>query len=121
MTPDMQDIEVLTSGLLTLGRELSKARERQGEGSRLSILQIVGESADIRPSDVATEMQLSLSAVTRQIHAMAEAGLVELQTDPNDRRSFQVALTAAGKEELLRLVRKSHDRFASYLVGWDAA
>jgi DNA-binding MarR family transcriptional regulator len=121
MTPDMQDIEVLTSGLLTLGRELSKARERQGDGSRLAILQIVGESTDIRPSDVATEMQLSLSAVTRQIHAMAAAGQMELRTDPNDRRSFQVTLTAAGKEELQRLVRKSYDRFAAYLVGWDAA
>jgi len=121
MTPDVQDIEVLTSGLLTLGRELSKARERQGDGSRLAILQIVGESADIRPSDVATEMQLSLSAVTRQIHAMAGAGQVELQTDPNDRRSFQITLTAAGKEELQRLVRKSHDRFAAYLTDWDAA
>jgi DNA-binding MarR family transcriptional regulator len=121
MTPDDRDIEVLTTGLLTLGRELSKARERQGDGSRLTILQVVEENADIRPSDVATEMQLSLSAVTRQIHTMVEAGHLELQTDPNDRRSVRVTLTPAGKEELQRLVRKSYDRFAAYLADWEAA
>lgn len=112
---------MLTSGLLALGRELSKARERQGDGSRLTILQIVAENTDIRPSDLAAEMQLSLSAVTRQIHTLAEAGQMELQSDPNDRRSFRVTLTAAGKEELQRLVRKSYDRFAAFLVDWDAA
>jgi DNA-binding MarR family transcriptional regulator len=120
MKPDDRDIEMLTGGLLALGRELSKARERQGDGSRLTILQIVAENTDIRPSDLAAEMQLSLSAVTRQIHALAEAGQMELQSDPNDRRSFRVALTAAGKEELQRLVRKSYDRFAAFLVDWDA-
>jgi DNA-binding MarR family transcriptional regulator len=120
-TPDDEDIAVLTSGLLALGRELSKARERQGDGSRLMVLQIVDETTDIRPSDLAAEMQLSLSAVTRQIHALAEAGQVELRGDPHDRRSFRVALTPAGKEELQRLVRKSYDRFAAFLVDWDAA
>ncbi|MFB9235994.1 MarR family winged helix-turn-helix transcriptional regulator [Plantactinospora siamensis] len=119
MQPDDRDIEVLTSGLLAVGRELSKARERQGEGSRLTILQLVAETTEVRPSDLATEMQLSLSAVTRQIHALAEAGQVELRNDPNDRRSFRVVLTGAGKEELQRLVRKSHDRFANFLADWN--
>ncbi|GAA2463691.1 MarR family winged helix-turn-helix transcriptional regulator [Winogradskya humida] len=120
MNPDAQDIEVLTGGLLALGRELSRARERQGEGSRLTILQLIDEAADVRPSDLATEMQMSLSAVTRQIHALADTGQVELHNDRNDRRSFRVALTPAGKEELDRLVRKSHDRFAGFLTGWSA-
>jgi DNA-binding MarR family transcriptional regulator len=121
MRPDERDIDVLTGGLLALGRELSRARERQGEGSRLTILQLVAETAGVRPSDLAAEMQLSLSAVTRQIHALAEAGQVEIQSDPADRRSFRVALTPAGEQELRRLIRKSHDRFASFLVDWDAA
>ncbi|WP_067510094.1 MarR family winged helix-turn-helix transcriptional regulator [Actinoplanes sp. TFC3] len=120
MNPDAQDIKVLTGGLLALGRELSRARERQGEGSRLTILQLIDETTDVRPSDLAGEMQMSLSAVTRQIHALAESGQVELQNDQNDRRSFRVALTPAGKEELDRLVAKSHDRFAGFLADWSA-
>jgi len=121
MTSDVRDIEVLTSGLLALGRELGRARERQGDGSRLAILQVVGESAEIRPSDVATELRLSLSAVTRQIHAMVDAGQLELHTDPADRRSFRVTLAPAGEQELQRLARKSSDRFAEYLADWDPA
>jgi len=121
MSPSDRDVEVLTGGLTALGRELGKARERRGDGSRLAILRIVAERPGIRPSDLAAEMRLSLSAVTRQVHALAGAGRVEFRGDPDDRRSFRVALTPAGRRELQSLARESHNRFAGFLADWDPA
>ena len=52
----------------------------------------------IRAKDIAIQMVKSTSHISRLIDRAENAGLVERQRDPNDRRAHQVVLTDAGRE-----------------------
>jgi DNA-binding MarR family transcriptional regulator len=60
------------------------------------------------------------SAVTHQLQALEEDGQVTLSVDPADRRSWFVALTDTGRQELDQLTTIGLDRFASFVADWDA-
>jgi DNA-binding MarR family transcriptional regulator len=114
------DIEQVVTGLLEVGHQLQQARRGQGEGSRLVILQrIAGRDDDVRPSDLAAELKLSLSSVTRQLRTLQDAGFVGLAEDPRDRRSCLVTLTGSGREETDRLNKIAFDRFVEFVADWD--
>ena len=51
-------------------------------------------------SQLAAQVSLTTGGVTRLVDRIAEAGYVERQNCPSDRRSVYVALTAAGSEKL---------------------
>jgi MarR family 2-MHQ and catechol resistance regulon transcriptional repressor len=59
-------------------------------------------------TQLATQVSLTTGGVTRLIDRIAEAGYVERQNCPSDRRSVYVALTAAGSEKL-------HEAVAAHL------
>lgn len=50
----------------------------------------------IRPSDIARAMGLSRQAIHNTINQMIKLGMVELSTDPEDRRHMIVSLTETG-------------------------
>src|SRR5579872_5719516 len=50
--------------------------------------------------ELATAEQIQPPSVTRIVQAMEEAGYVECSTDPDDRRSTRVRITAFGRREL---------------------
>jgi DNA-binding MarR family transcriptional regulator len=56
----------------------------------------------MRPRDLAYEVALTPSGVTRLLDRMTDAGLIDRKACPSDRRGFGVMLTAAG--------RKTHER-----------
>lgn len=66
----------------------------------LCALDEAGEQG-MRPRDLAYEVALTPSGITRLLDRMTDAGLVERKACPSDRRGFGVTLTAAG--------RKTHD------------
>jgi DNA-binding MarR family transcriptional regulator len=53
------------------------------------------------------------TTLTANVKPLARAGLIEVQTDPRDRRARRLALTPAGHEALARAVpiwRRTHAR-----------
>jgi DNA-binding MarR family transcriptional regulator len=72
-----------------------------------------------RPSDLATELDLDLSTVSRHVRALTEAGLVERDPDPDDGRSFRMTLTTAGAEEMTDAFRRREDAVAAATRRWD--
>lgn len=48
--------------------------------------------------DIASTVQLDPPAITGLVDRLAKEGLVERQTDPNDRRTTQIYLTNQGRE-----------------------
>jgi DNA-binding MarR family transcriptional regulator len=55
-------------------------------------------------SKLSTDVALTTGGVTRLVDRMVDAGLVERQHCPNDRRSVHVVLTAEGRSTLERAV-----------------
>jgi DNA-binding MarR family transcriptional regulator len=51
----------------------------------------------MRPTDLAAELEVTASGVTRAVLPLEKRGIVRRQRDPGDARSSRVVLTAAGR------------------------
>ncbi len=107
--------------LFTLTAGLERARRQKQEAAALSLLQVIASRDGIRPSDIADEQLAHRSQVTRQVSDLEDAGYVQVTGDPHDGRSWLVALTPAGREEMRRLQQAGLDRFALFVADWDEA
>jgi len=76
----------------------------RSDGQRLTMTELAGQVA------------LSSGGATRLVDRIAEAGLVERQHCPTDRRAVYVALTAAGRAELAEAVTVHIDGVRRHLV-----
>ena len=57
-----------------------------------------------RPSDLATQMHLDLSTISRHLHSLEQLGMVQRTPDPADARAQLISLTASGNDVLARLL-----------------
>ncbi|MDT0459284.1 MarR family transcriptional regulator [Streptomyces sp. DSM 41527] len=127
MRPSRDDVARLAFAVNTVTAGVERARRRIPEAASLAVLQVLGwaerEVPDkaVRPSDIASALEVHRSAITHQLRTLRQAGHVTLTTDPADRRSSIVALTTSGRHELDRLAEQGLDRFTAFLADWDAA
>lgn len=68
------------------------------KGTQYSLLSYVLKLGPIRPGDLAAEMRVSPSTLTRNLRPLVEAGLVEISPGP-DARSRLVSVTPAGRDK----------------------
>ncbi len=68
--------------------------------AQVEMLQVLGDHAPLRVSDIASRQRLAMSTVSGLIGQLMNAGLVERAVDPADRRASTVTLTTAGREQL---------------------
>jgi DNA-binding MarR family transcriptional regulator len=124
-TPSRQDVEQLVAALFAVTSGLERARRQIPDAAALSVLQVLAwaerqePAQKVRPKQIATALSVHRSAVTHQLQALEEDGQVTLTVDPADRRSWFVALTDTGRQELDRLTTIGLDRFASFVAEWD--
>ncbi|MEV6176946.1 MarR family winged helix-turn-helix transcriptional regulator [Streptomyces sp. NPDC052015] len=93
-------------------------------------------SGGCRATDLAAHYALDKSTVSRQVAALERAGLVERRQDPEDHRVQLIHLTGEGRrmlaqvtesrrtafrERLERWPQEDLERFAEYLVRYNAA
>jgi MarR family transcriptional regulator, 2-MHQ and catechol-resistance regulon repressor len=74
----------------------------------LSVLIRLARSPDsrLRMTELARDMVISTSGLTRLIDRIEAAGLVERQPCPQDRRGLHAVLTPLGRERLAELIPK---------------
>jgi DNA-binding MarR family transcriptional regulator/N-acetylglutamate synthase-like GNAT family acetyltransferase len=65
--------------------------------------------------DIGTELGLDPGYLSRIVQAFMEEGLVTRKPVPSDRRQFELALTAKGKQAFGRLERASHQELGKML------
>jgi DNA-binding MarR family transcriptional regulator len=68
------------------------------KGTQYSLLSYVVKLGPVRPADLAAEMRISPSTLTRNLRPLADAGLVEVLPGA-DGRSRLVSVTPAGREK----------------------
>ncbi|MEU7435267.1 MarR family transcriptional regulator [Streptomyces sioyaensis] len=127
MRPSRDDVARLAFAVNAVATGMERARRRIPEAAALTVLHVLGwaerevpEKA-VRPSDIASALEVHRSAVTHQLRTLQQSGHVTLTTDPADRRSSFVTLTDSGRHELDRLTEQGLDRFTAFLADWDAA
>jgi DNA-binding MarR family transcriptional regulator len=62
-----------------------------------NVLRIIHSEGPVAPAEIARRLMVTAPVITRLASGLVEAGLVERGSDPNDRRSVRLTLTAAGK------------------------
>ena len=62
-----------------------------------NVLRMIDTLGPQGQAEVARRLMVTAPVVTRLASTLADAGLVERQTDPNDRRAVMLALTATGR------------------------
>jgi len=67
--------------------------------SELRLLRALAAAPDqrLRPTDLAAELEITPSGVTRAILTLEKRGIVKRESDPQDARASRVTLTAAGR------------------------
>ena len=119
--PTPNDVEQLVVALFAANASLDRARRRSKGAGALALLQALQGHEGVRPSEIAANLQVHPSFVTRQVQELRQSGLVAVSADAGDRRSCLISLTDQGLNELERLRQVGLKRFASFVAGWDAA
>ena len=67
--------------------------------SELRLLRALAAAPEqrLRPTDLASELEITASGVTRAILPLEKRGIVKREPDPQDARASRVSLTAAGR------------------------
>lgn len=86
----------------------------------MMVLSAVAAPGRARASDLAEQLLVDLSSISRRLSTLESRGLIEKVVDTHDRRAQLVALTPAGHEALSELRRTSGERMAETLAGWNA-
>jgi DNA-binding MarR family transcriptional regulator len=75
----------------------------------------------LRPSQAAEALDVAFPSVTRHVQGLQRAGHVMINLDPDDRRSYRIALTDDGAAMLHDFRRDLVTRFTPVVEGWDPA
>lgn len=127
MPPEPKDVGNLVGALFTLMGAMQRARRTRPDAAALSVLQIIGAvereepGRGVRPSELAELLDVHRSAVTHHVRTLSQAGHISLTTDPADRRSSLISLTASGHAEVERLTAYGMARFTSFVADWSDA
>lgn len=88
-------------------------------GTKVGVLQEL-KSDDLRLSDLAEHLGVSVSVTSRAVEALETEGLVERRSDKADGRAVLLSITDKGRVELAQRHDYVAQRFAGVLEGWQA-
>jgi DNA-binding MarR family transcriptional regulator len=120
-SPDIESLAQALYSLSAIRRDLQRCAGIEHAVVGLTTLGAVHRLGPARISDIAGDLQVNLSVASRQIQALEDDGLVDRVSDPHDRRSSLVALSAAGKAKLEHAHQRLVATVGRAVDGWDAA
>jgi DNA-binding MarR family transcriptional regulator len=120
MNPTDEDVQNLVTAIFTVMEGIKRATRRSPAASRLSALQMIAARPGIRPSEIAAELGLNQSSITRQIQDLESKGYVTVTPDLQDQRARRLTLTDSGRDTMTELNKFGLNRFASFVAKWDA-
>ena len=120
MQPSQEDVIQMVGALFGLIGSLKRAQKGNGPANRLALLQIIAIHGQIHPSELAEELEVNQSSITRQVRILEDEGDVVVSADPGDLRACFLRLTDAGHNRLEELNRIGLGRFSKFVADWDA-
>jgi DNA-binding MarR family transcriptional regulator len=131
-TPGLdEDVSAIRDAVMEMGRRMSHPEARARLAAMAGIeMDKVGEviltvlhqcGTEVRLSDVAHRLGVELSSVSRKVQKMEEAGLLDRNENPADKRSSQIFLTDHGKEVLEKIQQARWQMIKQALSQWSDA
>lgn len=87
--------------------------------SEAHALAVLGDTGPVRVTELARELNLEKSTVSRLVSSMAQRGWIKSATDAHDGRARLVGLTAAGRRAAARLKAARTDHLQGVLSAID--
>ncbi len=121
--PVVEDADAtLVPGLYRIVRRLRRLSDTaQVDVATLMLMHRLACAGPTRPSDLAAELGLDLSTVSRHAQGLAQAGMVSRDPDPQDGRSLLLSLTQAGADHMSEAFRRREAAVAVATADWPAA
>jgi DNA-binding MarR family transcriptional regulator len=94
------------------------AAQPDGTTAAHATLALLEGRSPTRVSELADAARLDLSVVSRQVHQLESAALVDRRPDPTDRRASLVGITDAGRAVLAERRQCLGSLVSDRLVGW---
>ncbi|HEY4456133.1 MAG TPA: MarR family transcriptional regulator [Pseudonocardiaceae bacterium] len=120
MAPKREDVEAMIAALYAVQNDMARATRKIKNASLLRLLQVIAATEPVRPSELAVQLEVHQSLITRQIRELEDEGKVSVSADPQDGRAFVVALTDVGRQQVAELTEVGIQRFMGFVRGWDA-
>src|SRR5260221_12214568 len=89
--------------------------------SEARVLYELAHREDLSAKEIGAELGLDAGYLSRIVQNFDENGLITRRPLPADRRQFQLALTAKGRQAFARLERSSQEEVGATLVALPAA
>jgi DNA-binding MarR family transcriptional regulator len=98
---------------------MGRARAETIDKTALGVLRIAAARNGARPTQVADELRVHPSSVTRHAQALHQAGKLAIRPDPADGRASILVPTPAGRADLWELYERGVDAFARAVADWE--
>ncbi len=83
-----------------------------------SMLMALNDSGPRRASDLVEVFSVDKGAVSRQVQALLELGLIERTLDPQDRRAMILAVSEEGRRRLVDITVARRQEISQRLEAW---
>jgi DNA-binding MarR family transcriptional regulator len=84
----------------------------------LAVLHETRRLGTFRPSDLAAQMRLDLSTISRHLRSLEQQGMVQRTADPDDARAQRISITAHGADVLTRVLDHRAATICSAIAHW---
>ncbi len=110
----------LAMEIMQLTERMQRSMDQAIDPTRLKVLQLAAARDNSSPTSVAAQLGVHPSSVSRHVQTLADAGLITSVPNPDDLRSYAIALTAAGRAELAHLAEAGLTSYQELLREWEA-
>jgi len=90
----------------------------QVDKAGLAVLHEARRLGIFRPSDLAAQMRLDLSTISRHLRSLEQQGMVKRTADPDDARAQQITITAHGADVLDRALEHRAATIRDAIAHW---
>ncbi|GAA3242943.1 MarR family winged helix-turn-helix transcriptional regulator [Nonomuraea helvata] len=113
------EIAALAGAVMTLVNRIRRGQAKTFNPELVAVLETLADRGELAPSELAEALAAPASSVSRRIKALDDLGWIMVMPGTRDRRSYRVALSAAGRAELDRLAGQGLAVFAELVKDWD--
>ncbi|AOW94538.1 MarR family transcriptional regulator [Rhodococcus sp. WMMA185] len=114
--------QALVDGVFALGRALRSVVAASGETqiapALTSVLFALEARGECRQNELAADLCVSQSSLSRQISELVAGGYVLRATDPDDKRASRIRVSPKGIETLKETAERRAERLRSMLESW---
>lgn len=118
-TVGTEDEVELAGALYAVALRLSRLRVTEPvDKAGLAVLHEARLLGTFRPSDLAAQMRLDVSTISRHLHSLEQQGMVQRSADPDDARAQRISITARGAEVINCMMEHRAEMIGDAVAHW---